>query len=183
MGGGVVNKVIVVGGGSAGFMAAIALKTKLPALAVRVIRSKDIGIIGVGEGSTVPLTKFLHEYLQVGHKKFLEVAQPTWKLGLRFIWGPKQRERFFYTFSQQQPNSMLPELPRPIGYYCWDDPDYDQDCTLMAQDKAFVRAHMAGRFFRIWLMRITSRTKSLCSFWKDTPMQRAWRLSKRRSPR
>jgi tryptophan halogenase len=147
MGGGVVNKIIVLGGGSAGFMAAIALKSKIPALSVRVIRSKDIGIIGVGEGSTVPLTKFLHEYLQVGHKKFLEVAQPTWKLGLRFIWGPPSRERFFYTFSQQQPNFMLPELPRPIGYYCRDDPDYDQDCALMAQDKAFRGGPGGGPIF------------------------------------
>src|SRR4026209_3064081 len=108
---GSVNKVIVLGGGSAGFMAAIALKAKVPALDVLVIRSKDIGIIGVGEGSTIPLTKFLHEYLQVGHKKFLEVAQPTWKLGLRFIWGPPLRERFFYTFSPQQANNVLPALP------------------------------------------------------------------------
>src|ERR1041384_7476577 len=100
--GAVVNQVIVLGGGSAGFMAAIALKTKLPALSVRVIRSQDIGIIGVGEGSTVPLTKFLHEYLQVGHKKFLEVAQPTWKLGLRFIWGPPKRPSFFYTRSEER---------------------------------------------------------------------------------
>ncbi|HEV8377701.1 MAG TPA: FAD-dependent oxidoreductase [Tepidisphaeraceae bacterium] len=144
---GSINKVIVLGGGSAGFMAAIALKVKLPQLAVRVIRSKDIGIIGVGEGSTIPLTKFLHEYLQVGHKKFLEVAQPTWKLGLRFIWGPPQRQRFFYTFSAQQPNFVLPELSRPIGYYCWDDPDYDVDCVLMGHDKAFERGPGGGPVF------------------------------------
>ncbi|HEV8604472.1 MAG TPA: tryptophan halogenase family protein [Tepidisphaeraceae bacterium] len=142
-----VNKVIVLGGGSAGFMAAIALKVKLPALQVLVIRSKDIGIIGVGEGSTVPLTKFLHEYLQVGQKKFLEVAQPTWKLGLRFIWGPPQRPRFFYTFSPQQPNHVPPELPRPMAFYCWDDPDYDLPCALMAQDKAFERSPAGAPIF------------------------------------
>src|SRR5207253_3258343 len=47
--------------------------------------------------------------------------------------------RFFYTFSPQQLNYQPPELPRPIGNYCWDDPDYDVDCALMAQDKAFER--------------------------------------------
>jgi len=147
MGPRLINKVIVLGGGSAGFMAAIALKVKLPQLAVRIIRSKDIGIIGVGEGSTVPLTKFLHAYLPIGHKKFLEVAQPTWKLGLRFIWGPPNRSPFFYTFSPQQPHHVLPELPRPIGYYCWDDPDYDVDCVLMGQDKAFERGSGGGPVF------------------------------------
>jgi len=46
-----VRKVIVLGGGSAGFSSAITLKQKLRDVAVSVIRSKDIGIIGVGEGS------------------------------------------------------------------------------------------------------------------------------------
>ena len=37
-------------------MTALTLKRKLPNLAVRVIRSPDIGIIGVGEGTTVSVT-------------------------------------------------------------------------------------------------------------------------------
>src|SRR5215213_7615952 len=108
-----VNHVLVLGGGSAGFLAALALKVKLPSLRVTVVRSKDIGIIGVGEGSTVPLTKFLPEYLAVGKKKFHETARPTWKLGLKFIqWGP--RPFFFYTFGAAQPDARsVPALPRP----------------------------------------------------------------------
>ena len=114
-----VNSVLVVGGGSAGFMAALALKVKLPALRVTVVRSKDIGIIGVGEGSTIALTRFLHDYLGVGMKKFHEVAQPTWKLGLKFLrWGP--RPYFFYTFGAAQPDARMAGLPRPIGFYCND---------------------------------------------------------------
>jgi len=80
-----INKVIVLGGGSAGFMAASALKMKLPGLLVSVIRSKDIGIIGVGEGSTPVLSRFLHAYLRVGWRKFIDIANPSWKLGLKFI--------------------------------------------------------------------------------------------------
>ena len=87
---------LVLGGGSAGFMAAIALRAKIPALRVTVVRSKDIGVIGVGEGSTVTLTEFLHQYLAVGPRRFFEVARPTWKLGLRFLWGP--RKQFHYSF-------------------------------------------------------------------------------------
>src|SRR5579859_5450818 len=132
-----VNKVIVLGGGSAGFMAAMALKTKLPALQVEVIRSKDIGIIGVGEGSTVGFSRFLHQYLRIGMKQFFEVAQPVWKLGLRFIWGP--RRDFFYSFDPGL-HSYSSGLPKVNGYYCREEIDYSERLSaLMRHDRAFER--------------------------------------------
>ena len=143
-----VNNVLVLGGGSAGFMAALALKVKLPALRVTVVRSKDIGIIGVGEGSTVPLTHFLHDYLGVGMKKFHETAQPTWQLGLKFLrWG--FRPSFHYTFGGAQPDARLPGLRRPIGHYCNDGSDddgmvYDPHGALMASDRVFHRTPGGG---------------------------------------
>src|SRR5688500_5074959 len=105
-----INRVVVVGGGSAGFLAAVALKAKLRHLDVVVIRSKDIGIIGVGEGSTPALTRFLHEYVKVDPSQFFAVAQPTWKLGLRFLWGP--RPYFNYTFNQAQLTGRVNVLPK-----------------------------------------------------------------------
>jgi tryptophan halogenase len=133
-----VQKIIVLGGGSAGFMAAVALKAKLPAIDVLVIRSKDIGIIGVGEGSTLALTRFLHEYLKVGMKKFHEVAQPTWKMGLRFLWGP--RHEFHYTFGSGM-EAKYDNLPKSKGFYCNEDDQYaDLNSAMMSHDKVFERA-------------------------------------------
>src|SRR4051794_29763267 len=109
----VVNKVIVLGGGWAGFMAAIALKAKVPGIDVLAIRSREIGIIGVGEGSTVALTRYLHGYIKVGQKRFFEVARPTWKLGLDFIWGP--RGHFHYTFDAGM-DAKYDDLPKAKGY-------------------------------------------------------------------
>ncbi len=132
-----VKKVIVLGGGSAGFMAAIALRAKVPGLDVLVIRSKDIGVIGVGEGSTVALTRFLHDYLKVGPKRFHEVAQPTWKLGLKFLWG--RRPYFNYTFGPGL-EARYPDLPKPTGYYCDGDAEYtDPQSALMTHDRVFER--------------------------------------------
>ena len=133
-----IDRVIVLGGGSAGFLAAIALKTKLPNLSVVVIRSKDIGIIGVGEGSTVGLTRFLHQYLRIGQKRFFEVAQPVWKLGLRFLWGP--RPQFFYSFEPRL-HRQDAGLPKVDGYYCGQEIDCcDRMSALMAHDRAFERS-------------------------------------------
>lgn len=133
-----VQKVVVLGGGSAGFMAAIALKFKLPALTVRVIRSKDIGIIGVGEGSTGGLTDFLHKYLEIGLKKFHEIAQPSWKLGLKFIWGP--RPYFNYTFGPGLEIRSDRTLPKANGYYCENDIEYtDPYSALMTHDRVFLQ--------------------------------------------
>src|SRR5688572_21853628 len=139
---GPVNKVIVLGGGSAGFMAAIALKAKLPAIDVLVIRSKDIGIIGVGEGSTVALTKFLHDYLKIGLKKFHDTAQPTWKLGLHFIWGP--RPSFQYPFGPGM-DARYEDLPKPKGFYCEESTEYaDLVAAMMTHDRVFERATGGG---------------------------------------
>src|SRR2546425_1038080 len=134
-----VQKIIVLGGGSAGFMAAGAIKLYLRDVEVLVIRSKDIGVIGVGEGSTVALTDFLHQFIRVKPQTFFNVARPTWKLGLKFLWGP--RPQFFYGFAGQA-DARLPNAPllKNVGYYIGDDVEnWDAYCALMARDKVFVR--------------------------------------------
>ena len=133
-----IRRVLIVGGGSAGFLAALALKTRLPELDVRVVRSKEIGIIGVGEGSTPALTRFLHEYLAITPGRFFEVARPTWKLGLRFLWGP--RTYFNYSFNQAQLSGRIKGLRKAKAFYCWDEMAYEDPISaLMTEDRAFER--------------------------------------------
>ena len=133
-----VRKIVVVGGGSAGFLAALSLKVKIPTLRVVVLRSKDIGVIGVGEGSTVPLTTFLHGYLNADFRTLLRMAQPTLKMGLKFVkWGP--RPHYYYPFGAQldfKPHT----LQRNIGFYCDDDlEDATLEMAMIARDKVFFR--------------------------------------------
>jgi len=133
-----IRRVLIVGGGSAGFLAALALKTRMPELDVRVVRSKEIGIIGVGEGSTPALTRFLHEYLAITPGRFFEVARPTWKLGLRFLWGP--RTYFNYSFNQAQLSGRIKGLRKAKAFYCWDEMAYEDPISaLMTEDRAFER--------------------------------------------
>jgi tryptophan halogenase len=136
--GAMIRKVLVLGGGSAGFLAALALKVKLPQLAVALVHSKELGIIGVGEGSTVGLTDFLHKYLGISLRKFFATAQPTWKLGLRFLWGP--RPHFHYAFSNHQLLGKVDGLRKQNGFYCWGEMlDEDASSALMERDRIFER--------------------------------------------
>ena len=92
-----ISNVVVLGAGSAGFLAALTLKTKLPHLAIRVVRSPAIGVIGVGEATTPALTRLLFDYLQIKPREFYLEVKPTWKMGIRFLWGPARD--FVYTFA------------------------------------------------------------------------------------
>lgn len=134
--------VVVVGGGSAGFLAAITLKARMPVLDVTVIHSSKIPIIGVGEGTTLTMPIFLHGYLGIDPGRFHREVKPTYKLGIRFLWGP--RERFFYTFSAQL-DKFLPGMPRPNGFYAFEDFEYaDVAGALAAEGKGFLSQDGGG---------------------------------------
>ncbi|MFV2074366.1 MAG: tryptophan 7-halogenase, partial [Thermoanaerobaculales bacterium] len=118
------------------------LKTRLPELDVTVVHSSSIPIIGVGEGTTFAMPIYLHGYLGIDPGEFHREVQATYKLGIRFLWGP--RPRFHYTFTNQL-DARRPELPKANGYYCFEDYDFaDMTGALMAQGKGFVRQQVGG---------------------------------------
>jgi tryptophan 7-halogenase len=132
-----IGSIIVLGGGSAGLMAALTLKRKLPHLQVRVLRSPDIGIIGVGEGTTAVFPRHFFEYLKLKPGEFYSMAEPTWKLGIKFVWGP--RPYFYYSFAFEY-QKHLPEMARNNGFYYRDDqPWLGNASAYMAHDRAFPR--------------------------------------------
>jgi len=132
-----IEGIVVLGGGSAGFIAAATLKREMPAVRVTVLRSPEIGVIGVGEGTTPGVPLHLFGYLEVDIADFYRLAHPTWKLGLKFLWGP--RPYFNYTFTPQC-DWKWERLSRANGYYCHGDFEYaDPVSALMTHDNVFVR--------------------------------------------
>jgi hypothetical protein len=91
------KRIVVVGGGSAGWMAATALATALPGGSVELVESEEIGIVGVGE-ATFPSIRAFHRILGIDESQFLCATNGTFKLGISFRDWRKPGEQYFHTF-------------------------------------------------------------------------------------
>ncbi|MEO8352264.1 MAG: FAD-dependent oxidoreductase, partial [Chthoniobacteraceae bacterium] len=139
------KKILILGAGSAGLLAALTLRRRCPALEIQLVRSSEIGVIGVGEGTTMAFPRFLVSELGLDPVRIYAEAQPTWKLGIRFLWGP--RPEFSYTFSRQF-NARQRDLPRGNGFYCEESvTNLDLWSALMQQDRALPRRPEGGPDF------------------------------------
>ncbi len=89
--------IAVLGGGTAGWMAACLLARAWPQTLVTVIESPDIGIIGVGEGST-PQLKAFFDTLGIAEAEWMPRCNATYKTGIAFHGWSERCASYFHPF-------------------------------------------------------------------------------------
>ncbi len=94
----VVKKVVIAGGGTAGWCAAAALGKHLgPLVDITLVESEAIGIVGVGEATVRTILTF-HEFLGINEPEFLHATNATIKLGIAFTNWARQGDYYFHAF-------------------------------------------------------------------------------------
>ena len=94
-----VKEIVILGGGTAGWMAASLLAKRFnKQISFTLIESQQIGIIGVGE-ATVPWIRTFIEELDISEQEFILATNASFKLGIEFVDWYKIGTRYFHPFA------------------------------------------------------------------------------------
>jgi tryptophan halogenase len=92
-----IDKIIIVGGGSAGWMTAAVLSQRFPKKQVALVESPDVPIIGVGESTLGTINQFL-SLLGLEDSDWMEYCNATYKMAIKFSHFSDKGEEFYYPF-------------------------------------------------------------------------------------
>lgn len=93
-----IQKIVIAGGGTAGWMVAAGLSRTLgKALDIKLVESDEIGTVGVGE-ATIPTLVTFHRLLDINEQEFMAATQGTFKLGISFENWRDVNQNYIHSF-------------------------------------------------------------------------------------
>lgn len=108
-----IKDIAIVGGGTAGLVAALILRSRYPLLKIDILESDKIGIVGVGEGSTEHWKEFMTE-CHIDLSELIKKTDATFKYGINFVNWHGDGSNYFHSVSSNF--SLESQTQHKIGY-------------------------------------------------------------------
>lgn len=156
------RRVVIAGGGTAGWLAAALLTQQLGALLdVTLVESEEIGTVGVGE-STIPTIRSFHALLGLDEREFMRKTGATFKLGISFEDWSRAGARYIHSFGDVGKSTWMGDfqhfwldarrrgLAGDLGDYCFEHQAADAGKFAAGPDGRLNYAYHldAGRYAR-----------------------------------
>lgn len=156
------TRVVIAGGGTAGWLAAALLGRQLDRLVdVTLVESEEIGTVGVGE-STIPTVQAFHALLGIDEREFMAATGASFKLGISFENWARAGDRYVHSFGDIGRSTWMGEFHQfwlearergvaaDLGAYCleWQAAEHGRFSTGGETRLNYAYHFDAGRYAR-----------------------------------
>lgn len=163
-----IRKVVIAGGGTAGWIAACALSHQFRELLdITLVESEQIGTVGVGE-STVPPIRTFHRFLQIDEQEFLRAVAGTFKLSISFENWRRPGDRYIHPFGTTGHGTLVCPfhhfwldglrrgMPSELGDFCLETVASREDrFALLQQPQVNYAYHFDAGLYARFLRRLS----------------------------